>query len=86
MAGLPKFVTDRAKEILQNLESKELTPYEIKKEKLSKLNKKDDMQFSLFEVKDDSLRKEITDLEINKMTPMEALSKLDELKRKVGEN
>jgi len=85
MAGLPKFVTDRAKEILQNLESKELTPYEIKKEKLNKLKQKDDMQFSLFEFKDDSLRKEINDLEINKMTPIEALTKLDELKKKAGE-
>ena len=85
MAGLPKFVTDRAKEILQNLESKELTPYEIKKEKLSKLKNKDEFQFSLFEVKDDELRKEISDLEINKMTPIEALTKLDELKKKAVE-
>jgi DNA mismatch repair protein MutS len=85
MAGLPKFVTDRAKEILQNLESKELTPYEIKKEKLNKLKNKDEFQYSLFEFKDDRLRKEINDLEINKMTPIEALTKLDELKRKAGE-
>ena len=85
MAGLPKFVTDRAKEILQNLESKELTPYEIKKAKLSKIKNDDEIQFNLFEVKDDALRKEITDIEINKMTPIEALTKLDELKKKVDE-
>jgi len=85
MAGLPRFVTDRAKEILANLESKELTPYEIKKEKLNKLKNKDELQFNLFEVKDDSLRKEINDIEINKMTPIEALTKLDELKKKAGE-
>ena len=34
MAGLPRFVTNRAKEILQNLERKELTPYEEKKGKI----------------------------------------------------
>lgn len=34
MTGLPVFVTNRAKEVLQNLESKELTPYEEKKKSL----------------------------------------------------
>ena len=42
MAGLPQFVTNRAKEILVNLEGKELTPYEIKKAKLSKFKQDDD--------------------------------------------
>ncbi|MGQ9799278.1 MAG: DNA mismatch repair protein MutS, partial [Ignavibacterium sp.] len=49
MAGLPVFVTNRAKEILNNLESKELTPYEIKKERLKKLKSETDNQISLFE-------------------------------------
>lgn len=83
MAGLPKFVTDRAKEILINLESKELTPYEIKIEKLSKLNQLNSQQINLFEFKDDVLRTEIKDLQINHLTPIEALNKLNELKKKV---
>jgi hypothetical protein len=85
MAGLPRFVTSRAKEILANLESKELTPYEIKKEKLKKFAGAELNQISLFEFQDDKIRKEIGDLEINKLTPMEALNKLDELKRKIKE-
>jgi DNA mismatch repair protein MutS len=82
MAGLPAFVTNRAKEILRNLESKELTPYELKKEKLRKLQIPEN-QMSIFEFQDDKLRGEITDLEIDKLTPLEALNKLNELKKKV---
>jgi len=82
MAGLPKFVTNRAKEVLTNLESKELTPYEVKKEKIKNLQKIDN-QINMFEIKDDKLRDELRDLEIEKITPVEALNKLNELKKKV---
>ncbi len=81
MAGLPLFVTNRAKEVLDNLESKELTPYEIKKERLKKLKSENDNQISLFEFKDDSLRTEINKMELDKITPLEALNKLNELKK-----
>jgi len=86
MAGLPLFVTNRAKEILENLEGKELTPYEIKKEKLSKLKQDDVNQLRLFEIKDDKLRNELKDIEINNLTPIEALNKLSELKKKMKES
>ena len=82
MAGLPQFVTNRAKEILRNLESKELTPYELKKEKLRKMQIPEN-QMSMFEFQDDKLRGELKDLEIEKLTPLEALNKLNELKKKV---
>jgi DNA mismatch repair protein MutS len=82
MAGLPRFVTNRANEVLQNLESKELTPYEERKEKLRKLQKNDN-QISMFEIKDDKIRDEIKGVEIDDITPMEALNKLNELKKKV---
>lgn len=83
MAGLPKFVTNRAKEILENLETKELTSYEIRKEKLSKLNREEQNQINMFEIKDDKLRDEIEEIQIDDLTPIEALNKLNELKRKV---
>lgn len=82
MAGLPPFVTNRAKEILFNLEDKELTPFELKKAKSKKMSN-DDFQISLFEMKDDELRKEISDLSVDSMTPIEALNRLNELKKKV---
>lgn len=86
MAGLPLFVTNRAKEILNNLESKELTPYEVKKERLKKIKSETDNQISLFEFKDDELRTEIKNLELDTLTPIEALNKLNELKRKMEKN
>jgi len=86
MAGLPLPVTKRAKEILQNLEGKELTPTEVKKAKLAKMKKENDIQINLFEFKDDELRKEISDIPINELTPIEALNKLNELKKKVSDD
>ncbi|KAF0152830.1 MAG: DNA mismatch repair protein MutS [Ignavibacteria bacterium] len=85
MAGLPQFVTNRAKEILVNLEGKELTPYEVKKAKMKKF-KQDDMQINLFEMKDELLRKEISDIAIDSLTPLEALNKLSKLKKHIDEN
>ncbi|MCS7053723.1 MAG: DNA mismatch repair protein MutS [Ignavibacterium sp.] len=83
MAGLPSFVTNRAKEILTNLESKELTPYEVKKERLRKLRSETDNQINLFEFRDDKFREEIRNIEIDSLTPLEALNKLSELKKKM---
>lgn len=83
MAGLPKFVTDRAKEILFNLEGKELTPYEVKKERLAKLKQKNDSQINMFEFKDDKFRDEIKDLEVDNLTPLQALTYLHDMKKKV---
>jgi len=82
MAGLPTFVTNRAKEILNNLEGKELTPYEVKQKKIAKFKQNKD-QLNLFEFQDDTIRKEISDIPIDSLTPIEALNKLNELKKKV---
>jgi DNA mismatch repair protein MutS len=86
MAGLPQFVTNRAKQVLQNLESKELTPYEIKKEKLKNLKAGNENQLNIFEVKDDKLRDEIDEIQIDSLTPLQALNKLQELKKKVKDD
>lgn len=86
MAGLPLFVTNRAKEVLDNLESKELTPYEVKKERLKKLKSENDTQINLFEFKDDELRSEIKNIEVDNLTPIQALNKLSELKKKMDKN
>ena len=40
-----------------------------------------EMQMTLFEMKDDKLREEIRKLDIEKLTPLEALQKLAELKK-----
>lgn len=86
MAGLPISITRRAKQILKNLESKELSPLDHRKKKEKTEEEEDDLQLSLFEIRDDSLRKEIEELEIEKLTPLEALIKLNELKNKTKKN
>ena len=81
MAGLPRDVTDRANEILKNLESSDLVVHT----KLPKGDPDDLSQLGLFEVRDDALREEIRKLDIQSMTPLQAMQALDELKRKVEE-
>ncbi|MCX8056778.1 MAG: DNA mismatch repair protein MutS [Ignavibacteria bacterium] len=86
MAGLPVSITRRAKQILKNLESKELSPLDHRKKKSKDEEEEEEFQLSLFEIRDDSLRKEIEELEIEKLTPLEALIKLNELKNKTKKN
>ena len=86
MAGLPISITKRAKQILKNLESKELSPLDHRKKKPKDEGEEEDFQLSLFEIRDDSIRKELEDLEIEKLTPLEALIKLNELKNKTKTN
>lgn len=96
MAGLPDEVTERAKRILKNLEGSELTVHDEEDMgfgigDLSKKDKKTlkgriapaEIQLTLFEMRDDKLREEIKKLDFEKMTPLEALQKLAELKKRV---
>jgi DNA mismatch repair protein MutS len=75
MAGLPDVVTKRAKEILGNLEKRE-----------ERARRKDEFQINLFEYKDNKLTDVINKIDVEKMTPLEALNKLQELKRLSKEN
>ncbi|MGB9663858.1 MAG: DNA mismatch repair protein MutS [Ignavibacteria bacterium] len=86
MAGLPISITRRAKQILKNLESKELSPLDHRKKKQKEEDDDDRIQLSLFEIRDDAIRKELEELEIDKLTPLEALIKLNELKNKTKKN
>ncbi|MFA7359471.1 MAG: DNA mismatch repair protein MutS [Candidatus Kapaibacterium sp.] len=70
MAGLPETVTKRAKEILKSFEDKKY-----------RKTHKDDIQISLFEVtKDTVLKNKLRDIDINTISPLEALNLLKELK------
>jgi DNA mismatch repair protein MutS len=82
MAGLPEEVTDRAKEILKNLEGSELTLHGEHPGKAAGRIAPGEAQLTLFEMRDDPLREELRALDIVKMTPLEALQKLAELKNK----
>jgi DNA mismatch repair protein MutS len=84
MAGLPEEVTDRAKKILKNLEDSELNVYSSGRQLKGRIPPPD-IQMTLFEVKDDKLREEIRKLDVEKITPLEALQKLVELQRRIEE-
>jgi DNA mismatch repair protein MutS len=88
MAGLPEEVTGRAKEILKNLEGSELTLHDgTESDRGNGRRAKSrvapaEVQLTLFEMRDDKLREEIRKLDLEKMTPIEALQKLVELKKR----
>ena len=86
MAGMPKSVTARAGQILKKLEAKK------DKDDLSKPleeigAKREGLQLSFFQLDDPVLkqiRDEIANLDINNLTPIEALNKLNEIKKLTG--
>lgn len=84
LAGMPSDVIERAKEILQNLESGEFEEGAPRLAKSRKGQPKQDLrQFTLFEASDDLLRQRLKKLNIATLTPLEALNMLDELKKMV---
>ncbi len=78
LAGLPNEVIQRAKEILCNLESQELN--ETGRPKLSKSKrrsrKKNNRQLSLFLTPSDTIVKQIKNIDLSAITPLEALNRL----------
>ena len=82
MAGMPKSLVKRAKQILKDLESSN------KKDKITKdidkiNNSREGMQLSFFQLDDpvlSQISKELTDININDLTPIEALNKLNEIR------
>jgi DNA mismatch repair protein MutS len=83
LAGLPAGVVSRAREILKNLEQGEFTDGGEPRiaGRKGRLREKDSPQLSLFAVADDDLRNRLKELEVARLTPLEALNILDELKR-----
>jgi DNA mismatch repair protein MutS len=79
MAGMPKSLLKRAREVLAVLESHR-TEYKIN-------NKKDNYQLSFIQLDDpiiDEIKLELSNLDIDNLKPLEALVKLNEIKRKIG--
>ena len=84
MAGMPKRVVDRANDVLKVLEATKTDEgISNKTEKITQ----DNMQLSFFQLDDpilESIREEILNTDINTLTPVEALMKLNEIKKKLG--
>ena len=82
MAGMPEFVVRRASQKLKGLEKSHTVETNVKSLKVGK----DEMQLSFFKLDDpllENLRDEIKDLDIDTLTPVEALMKLNEIKRQL---
>ncbi|WP_421752339.1 DNA mismatch repair protein MutS [Croceimicrobium sp.] len=83
MAGMPALVISRSQKILSELEASRANGREA--ETLNDQAK--EMQLSFFQLDDpilDEIRKDIENLDINTLTPVEALMKLNEIKKKIG--
>ena len=84
MAGMPRSVVDGANIIMKRLEKAHAS--QGNKSKLQEA-KEDEIQLSFFQLDDpilESIRDEIHDLDINSLTPVEALMKLNEIKKMTG--
>ncbi len=83
MAGMPQSITNRAAAILKQMESNN------RKEGIGRpikdiIEKREGYQLSFFQLDDPVLsqvRDEILNLDINTLTPIEALNKLNEIKK-----
>ncbi len=85
LAGLPREVISRAREILANLESEELTASDIPKLAQHHHKKTPVTQLNLFAELEHSLQEELKKLDPNQLTPLEALNKLDQLRQLASE-
>jgi DNA mismatch repair protein MutS len=86
MAGMPRSVVQRADEILKEMEASQRT--EAPARPSSEIgNKREGYQLSFFQLDDPVLkqiRDEIKHIDINSLTPIEALNKLNEIKKLTG--
>ncbi|GAB5556958.1 MAG: DNA mismatch repair protein MutS [Schleiferiaceae bacterium] len=80
MAGMPSFVVSKAQKVLKNLEN-------TREQKPSASS--DEMQLSFFQLDDpllEDIKEDITELDIDTLTPVEALMFLSQIKKKLGGN
>ena len=84
MAGMPDWVLKRANQVLKTLES---TQVNDKASNKAKKITEENMQLSFFQLDDpilEEIRSDLIQIDINTLTPVEALMKLNEIKRKLG--
>ncbi len=84
MAGLPNDVTKRAKEILKSLEGQDLSVLSSDQQKTDHARfprRGAQYQINLFEAVAVELKERLKKLDVNSLTPIEALQELNELKK-----
>jgi len=92
MAGLPDKVIKRANEILESFEQEKMFSKDNEIREGEILDKKDSdkdssqlssYQFPLFLAKDSEIEREIQAIDLDNLTPIEALNRISEWKKKV---
>ncbi len=84
LAGMPTKVVNRAKEILKTLEDSRSQDQNT--ENIKRVTE-ENLQLSFFQLDDpalESIREELTQIDINTLTPIEALMKLNKIKNMIG--
>lgn len=86
MAGMPRSLVSRANEVLAELENSH-DDHQLSRPVYGLADKREGMQLSFFQLDDPVLkqiRDEIRKVDINNLTPIEALNKLNEIKKMIG--
>jgi len=91
MAGLPDNIIKRANEILETFEQKNMFSgrNEIRESNISRLTKSEKereingYQYPLFTAKESKIEREIQELDLDNITPLEALKKISDWKKKI---
>ena len=94
LAGVPELVIERAKELVEELSDADITarakeiaengPGIVAHKKLSKPDEVDLLQMSIFDtVSEEDIIKELMELEINRMSPIDALTTLDKMQSRL---
>ena len=87
MAGMPQMVLKRAEEVLKDLEFSHANVGSNSGGKKKKSDKDPNMQLSFFQLNDpvlEQIHEELIGIDINTLTPVEALMKLNEIKKLTG--
>jgi DNA mismatch repair protein MutS len=88
LAGMPQQVLSRAELMLKELESSHnMSGKKQLKERVKEAVSSDSMQLSFFQLNDpvlEQIREELVAIDINTLTPVEALMKLNEIKKITG--
>jgi DNA mismatch repair protein MutS len=83
LAGMPKSIVQRSEQILHQLESSS-DKGEIKSVAADIADTREGMQLNFFQLDDpvlSQIRDEIMNIDVNNLTPLEALNKLNEIKK-----
>ena len=89
LAGMPHSIVQRAEEVLKDLENGSAGNAAVQtKSDVAQIGQhREGMQLSFFQLDDpvlEQVRDEVKNLDINNLTPLEALNKLSEIKKMVG--